>query len=204
MRSQAQARGTGWQIQTYFATHALQLLYLVEYADFDTQSTIGRGVVDVSSRINTGDTISLGNASGAASGTDGEVSISYRGVENFWGNSYQWIDGLNRNGSEVFVANEGFESDKFTSPYTLLTDDILSGTRDFVTNITFPDFLMSVGGGSDSSHLHDRNDLRETGNRVARFGGIWADGSVAGGFFWHLARSSSDNLGDSGSRLQIL
>jgi hypothetical protein len=33
-RSYAQARGTGWQIQTYRGTQAIQVLYLIEYADF--------------------------------------------------------------------------------------------------------------------------------------------------------------------------
>jgi hypothetical protein len=110
-RAAAQARGTGWQIQTYRATQAIQVLYLVEYADFDTQTTIGRGVVDMLSGSgnlsqNTGRTISLGNASGKivvtsldrgsfASGFSEVEHISYRGIENFWGNINKWVDGLN-------------------------------------------------------------------------------------------------------------
>ena len=209
-RTFAQARGTGWQMQTYRGTQAIQVLYLIEYADFDTQTTIGRGYVDAASgsaneSINTGATISLGNASGSATGgTDGLRAISYRGIENFWGNINKWVDGLNRNGDEVFVANDGFESDKFTSPYVLLTDQLDSGVNDFTKDITFPDFLMSERGGSTSSFLYDRFDTRNTGPRVAHFGGFWDGGSSAGGFSWSLRRDSSRGNRNRGSRLQIL
>ena len=207
-RSYAQARGTGWQMQTYWGTHALQVLYSVEYANFDSQTTIGQGIVNKggvgNQSENTGATISLGNTSGAASGTDGLVSISYRGVENFWGNIWKWVDGINRNGSEVFVANENFASDVFSGSYTLLTNNILSGLQDFPTNITFPHFFMSVGGGSSTSHLYDVNDFRNTGNRVARFGGGWDFALNSGVFIWRLSDSSSDNNRRYGSRLQIL
>jgi hypothetical protein len=63
------------------------MLYLIEYADFDVQTTIGRGIVDkASSSVNssntTGRTIFLGNESGREAGTDGLTAVSYRGVEN--------------------------------------------------------------------------------------------------------------------------
>jgi hypothetical protein len=209
-RTYAQARGTGWQIQTYRTTQAIQILYLIEYADFDTQSTIGRGYVDFTSSgsnfsINTGATISLGNASGSASGgTDGLRAISYRGIENFWGNVLKWVDGLNIEGNnKAYIANEDFESNKFTSPYVL--EGTLSSSNGFVTNILFPEFLPTAVGGSSTSHLHD-DYFQLTGNRVALFGGNWLGGSSAGGFFWNLTTTDATELGSrsDNSRLQIL
>jgi hypothetical protein len=207
-RTQAQARGTGWQIQTYRATQAIQALYLVEYADFDTQTTIGRGYVDAASgtgnqSINTGATISLGNASGSASGgTDGLRAISYRGIENFWGNIFKLVDGLNIEGNnKAYIANESFASDTFTSPYAL--EGTLSSTNGFVTNILFPEFLATAVGGSSTSHLHD-DYLQNTGNRIARFGGRWAVGSSGGGFLWFLDNDSSAFGRNASSRISIL
>jgi hypothetical protein len=206
-RTYAQARGTGWQIQTYRATQAIQALYLVEYADFDTQTTIGRGYVDAASSsvnqsINTGATISLGNASGSASGgTDGLRAISYRGIENFWGNIWTCVDGLNIDDREAYIANESFASDTFTSPYVL--EGTLSSTDGFVTNILFPEFLATAVGGSSTSHLHD-DYFQNTGNRIAVFGGPWSSGSSAGGFVWNLSDASSGGARTIGSRLQIL
>ena len=73
---------------------------MIEYASFDSQGRIGKGVVNKSSGEGneseiTGSTTFLGNASGRAPGTNGLVSISYRGEENFWGNIWKWEDGLN-------------------------------------------------------------------------------------------------------------
>jgi hypothetical protein len=206
-RAAAQRRGTGWQIQTYRAIQAIQTLYLVEYADFDTQTTIGRGYVDAApgsanESINTGATISLGNASGSASGgTDGLRAISYRGIENFWGNIWKWVDGLNIDDNEAYIANEDFESDKFTSPYILA--GTLSSSGGFVTNILFPEFLATAVGGSDTSHLHDGYS-QASGNRVARFGGVWLEQSFAGVFLWQVDNNSSASSRGGGSRLQIL
>jgi hypothetical protein len=207
-RTQAQARGTGWQIQTYRAIQAIEALYLVEYADFDTQTTIGRGYVDAAAgsgnnSINTGATISLGNASGSASGgTDGLRAISYRGIENFWGNINKWVDGLNIEGNnKAYIANESFASNTFTSPYVL--EGTLSSTNGFVTNILFPEFLATAVGGSSTSHLHDEY-FQQTGNRVVDFGGRWSSGSGAGGFRWDLTSVSTDSSPTRGSRLQIL
>jgi hypothetical protein len=206
-RTQAQARGTGWQIQTYFAIHALQVLYLVEYADFDSQSTIGRGYVDAASgfpnnvSITTGRTIFLGNESGRESGTDGLTAISYRGVENFWGNITKSVDGLNIEGPhKAYTANESFASDTFTSPYTL--QGTLASADGFVTNILFPEFLPTAVGGSNTSHLHD-DYFQSAGDLSVAFGGQWNNGSSAGGFLWSLTGTSlSGRFG--GSRLQIL
>lgn len=205
-RTYAQARGTGWQMQTYWATNALQILYSVEYANFDSQTTIGKGYVDAAAgsaneSINTGATISLGNTSGAASGTDGLSAISYRGVENFWGNIFKWVDGLNIKNREAFVANENFASDTFTGSYTSV--GTLASANGFVSNIQFPHFLATAVSGSSTSHLYDIY-FQQSGDRVALFGGPWDFGLLAGAFLWTLDRDSSNALRISGSRLQIL
>ena len=205
-RSRAQARGTGWQLQTYWGTHALQVLYSVEYANFDSQTTIGQGIVNKASGSgnnseNTGATISLGNTSGAASGTDGLVSISYRGVENFWGNILKWVDGINIRNREAFVANENFASDTFTGSYTSVGN--LATSNGFVSDIQFPHFLATAVSGSSTSHLHDSYS-QNTGDRIARFGGAWPSGDSAGAFLWSLSLDSSRALRTVGSRLQIL
>ena len=63
---------------------------------------------------------------------------------------------------------------------------------------------MSASGGSSTSHLHDEQDFRNTGDRVANFGGGWTQGLNAGAFFWGLPFDSSNASRIVGSRLQIL
>ena len=76
-------------------------MFAIEYGTFDTQTAIGLGVVnkvdDGTSNMSepTGATFAIGNGSGMAVGTNGLVSVIYRGQENFWGNIWKWEDGIN-------------------------------------------------------------------------------------------------------------
>jgi hypothetical protein len=207
----AHNRGTGWELQDFLTSSAIQLLYLIEYATFNSQAQIGRGVVDktddgsTNMAVNTGATSSLGNASGKASGTDGLVSVSYRGIENFWGNIWKWVDGLNIQADrKPWVADHSFASDTFTSPYTYL-NGTLATTNGYAKDILFNSsidcgFLPTVVGGSENSYLCDYY-WQNTGNRVAMLGGSWDGGSFAGGLCWYLYCASSHRYRSVGARL---
>ena len=210
-RGYAQARGIGWEQQDFLTTCGIQLLYLIEYANFDAQSTIGRGVVDKSSGTgneseNTGDTVSLGNYSGMASGTDGLVAISYRGIENLWGNIWKWVDGINLSDYEAFISDHDFQSDKFNEHYTSI-GNVLSDSGTYIKNILFNDnianFLAVEGGGNSGSYLHDYW-WTSGGSRVFRCGGFWDSSSNAGAFCWLSYYSSSSAFRYSGARLSFL
>ena len=60
--------------------YVLQMLYLVEYADYDSQSKLGQGITNPGDEvtINMGGTDSLGMQSGCLA-NDGKTSIIYRG-----------------------------------------------------------------------------------------------------------------------------
>ena len=78
------------------ADYALQLtwwfLYIVEFADWDGQTAIGQGV---NNRVaNTGDTDSMNYHTGRTAGTDSNLAIQYRGIENLWGSISEWRDGI--------------------------------------------------------------------------------------------------------------
>lgn len=207
----AHNRGSGWELQDFLTVSAIQLLYLIEYANFNSQAQIGRGVVDktddgsTNMAVNTGATSSLGNASGKASGTDGLVSVSYRGIENFWGNIWTWVDGLNiQADNKPWVADHSFASDTFTSPYTYL-NGTLATTNGYAKDILFNSsidcgFLPTVVGGSENSYLCDYC-WSDAGNRVAMLGGRWNAGFYAGALCWYLAYPSSSRSRYIGARL---
>ena len=108
--------GTGWGLLNIWSLAALQLLHMIEYGNLDSQTNIGRGVVDLASGVdfagvNTGAASinSLLGANGTGAGTnglagepatglageaaDGDLSIAYRWIENPWGNVYKFVDG---------------------------------------------------------------------------------------------------------------
>ena len=200
-RTYAQNRGTGWNIRDYYTTHAVQMLYLIEYGHFNTQEQLGRGIVDKDSGSGN-ESKNTGATSGNQSYGDpdnGYTAISYRGIENFYGNIWEFTDGININDSEVYVASENFVSDKFTDNYNLL-GTVLSSSDTYITDIIEGSFLANAGGGTSTTFLAD-NWWINSGQRVARFGGAWHHGSRAGGFCWGLNSSSSGALRDGGSRL---
>ncbi len=105
-RAAAVARGAGWRQYDYYSHSALQLLALIEFGSFNIKGAIGDGRVNLSGGGWTngsylalsGLSNPLGNGSGsvALGTTAGFLTdfMSYRGVENFWGHIWKFIDGM--------------------------------------------------------------------------------------------------------------
>ena len=197
-RTLAQARGSGWQQQTFHVVSAIQMLFAIEYASFDTQGCIGRGVVDFTDNgstnmsVSTGATASLGNVSGMATGTNGLVSVSYRGIENFWGNIWKFVDGINVKNYVPYVADNGYASDKFDAPYIPLNSTLptASGYMSDVINCD-SGFLPLKATGSSTTRFYDNYYCSpNSGNFVVVLGGDWAYAGNAGAFGWYSGVSS--------------
>lgn len=200
-------RGIGWQQKDVLCASASQMLMMIEYAAMNMQTAIGKGVCDKpyvtgqNDAVLTGSTTTLGNASGMATGTNGLVSITYRGEENFWGNIWKWIDGLNIEiGGGVhgaWYADNSFADNIKTAPYknagfTLAKQNGYvsaigwSETCDFLflATATVGDSSLPVGDYFFQAHFN-------TGWMVARLGGDWADGLRGGAFYWYALYSST-------------
>lgn len=218
VRLLAQKRGKGWE-QAYAATAAAsQLLMLIEYASFNMQKAIGRGNTDqTSSAANiqyTGATVSLGNASGAVTNANGIQLISYRGEENFWGNIWTWVDGMNEENPEPFesgqagtlyVADHGFADNSKASPYKNTGIHPIQGSG-YVSAFGYSEefdwlFIGVEFSGNDALPVGDYHWNNNSGWRVARLGGYCNDGSVAGAFGWNLDSAASTRGWNLGGRL---
>lgn len=214
----ARKRGSGWE-QAYAATAAAsQLLMLIEYASFNMQTAIGRGNTDQgSSAANiqyTGATVSLGNASGAVTNANGIQIISYRGEENFWGNIWTWVDGMNEENPDPFesgqagtlhVADHGFADNSKASPYKNTGIHPIQGSG-YVSAFGYSEefdwlFIAVEYSGSDALPVGDYAWNNNPGWRVARLGGCCDNGSSAGAFCWNLNRAASNRIWDVGGRL---
>jgi len=214
----AQNRGPGWGLVDFISVSMVNMLMLVELGHFDAQTKIGRGIVDVSTgegnmAMPTGQTAALGNRSGAATGNVHPVtrqaanSISYRGLEDWWGNIYEWTDGINiRNNWEPFVADHDYVSDKFDGHYKPL--GITMPSHDgWIADIAVSDdydwgFLPSKTGATSSTGLCDfyYQTVSEEGKAAMR-SGAWYDGSRAGPFFWRVSIPPSSTARQPGTRL---
>ena len=200
-RKIAQKRGSGWE-QPYAATVAAsQMLMLIEYASFNMQSCIGNGATQSNMTKPTGVTVNLGNASGTASNADGVQFVTYRGEENFWGNIYGWVDGLNENidtttqEGTIYIADHAFADDSGTDAYE--DAGIIAAFGDgYVSAFCYSekyDWLFIPGELLGNTAL-PVGDFYWGGNEtwlVAALGARWNDGLNAGAFCWYLKVNSS-------------
>ena len=220
-RTGATSKGQGWCLIDISAVSAIQMLYLVEYANSNSQAMIGRGYVDDNSAaLKTGTCDSVAGLTGRASGTDGVTDVVYRGIEGFWGNVYEWTDGCNysysKTVSAVYICNTPINyKDDVSAYYTKL------GYAPPVPSSSSTGYIKAEGldtsmpyvilpqtvGGTETTYETDRyyspssTTSATVSWMVLRRGGDWYNGSGAGLFYANLDYGSSDSDTIIGSRL---
>lgn len=193
--------GAGWGLFNIWSLSAVQLLFYTEFAGADSQTLVGKGIVDKASgtgfngEVSGFDTIDTNigvNGTGAGTGTNGLTPIAYRGIENLWGNIWQFIDGyeavdaeyriIDRDGSGTFanpIAGGNYEA----SLAVPLAD---AGNDGYISNIVYEDllqyvFLAGAVAGSSSTYLYDYWYSHRTGQtNILLAGGLWSDALTAG------------------------
>ena len=235
----AQNRGSDWHLETIQVNMLNILLFAIEYASFNSQHEIGAGVTNIadSSSYNcaslTGSTSNLGNASGRATSTINEkgatqttetdankTSVSYRGVENTWGNIWKHINGINihgdgtQAGGQIFVnpTLSGYSEQTMASPYvavavTLPSSDGYIKYFGFDSNHPWILIPSKTGSGADSAkpigdYCYKTENLN--GYRIARSGGRWDNGAMAGASCWRGSIGAGYRSRDIGGRLMYI
>lgn len=216
-RQLAENRGTGWGLQYYTAREAINLLFYIEYADYNSQSSLSQGITNLDSGTgnhsqNTGHTTGLGNSSGEVSitpengaiGAAATYPFSYRGIENYWGNIWEFVDGINIQDNVPYISNNDFQSDLFSAPYETLGRTLPSSNgygSGQVLNINIGlSTLPTELSGSSSSYYSDYY-YQNIGNRIARVGASWLYGSSSGLACWNLNIGSAYSSRNFSSRL---
>ncbi len=215
-RTNAANRGSGWSQQSYFALSAIQLLYVTEYANWNSQSTIGAGATDWSGAVwnnynaynpvnRSGLSNFNGNVTANLNNGDGIVGsfMSYRGIEHFFGDIYKFTDGINIfNHVPYICGNEAsFADDKKFAGY-FQVGVTLPSTDGYQTTLTATKygFLPSAVGGNATTYICDQY-YQSTGWRVVLSGGSLYHGAVAGVAFFDAGSASSFVAAHVGSRL---
>ena len=218
-RQRAQARGAGWQLEMFWYRSALQILFYVEYADLFSQLRLP-GYTEGSSNTawlrRTGRTLFAGNQSvsvQADSWYDADiinatgwlehktVSMSYRGVENFYGHVFKALDGVNVNDLAVYATNNK----------AVLASDTSTGYNAMGVNLSATNwirtlhpvngaFIPALGGASSVTNYTDYV-YSSTGWRVCFSGGSLSAGANAGVATLTAASDSSDAAWYVGARL---
>lgn len=210
MRSNAKAKGTGWGIIDISALSAIQMLILVEFANNNVQSVIGRGYCDSnSSALSTGTCNNVSGLTGRPAGTDGKVDVVWRGIEGLWGNVLELVDGVNWNNGTYYVCNDPSKyADDTTTNYTALSfKGATNWAGSYITQNGLdtggnPHIMLpsAAGSGSESTYQCDAC-WSSTGWNTLQHGGNWGNGSICGLFTDGLHFSSAGSESYIGSRL---
>lgn len=191
-RSKAKSLGSKFHLYDFATYCAIIFLYIVEFADWDCQSKIGRGYVDGNSpALNSGGTGNMTYHTGRASGTDGKTAVQYRWIENLWGNVYQWVDGFNANGTRAYYCTDPSKyADDTATGYTNIGFLPANG---WITDLTVTEnglLIPKYNGGSETTYVPDYA-YSSSGWRVLYVGGCWSYGSNAGLLCFYASNASS-------------
>lgn len=197
-RGVANNRGAGWGEIDFWTHSLLQLLYTTEYRNLNSQAAIGQGAVSVSGgypassslqtnspHSNAGKSNSIGNQSGGVDSSVRDVPwMSYRGVENFWGNCWVLIDGVNILDQVYYINNTGTFADNTAANGYLQLGTQAPTDNGYIRNVqnsTLGFIPESVAGGSSNIAFSDYY-YQTTGYRVMAGGGHARNGALAGAF----------------------
>ena len=227
-KSLAANRGTGWNISTIEAESANQMLFMMEFASFNGQNTIERGICDLTKVSNTnyssqtGSTTNTGiyGQTNAASATtnitngntviytiEGTRAIQYRGMENPWGNMWRYID-------HVHIIKKGGENCATIEIYNNLTDNYrtldfkLSSSSDWISGFgysTMADWLFIPTEATNANSLIPIGDKTWIPSAPASYimgiGGAASHGDSCGLFYYSCDRQDTIAGTSYGARL---
>lgn len=205
-RNYAKNFASNAQLYDFAAWCAVGLLYRVEYADWGSQEKIGPGIVNDTAAHKTGETDAMVYHTGRAAGTDGKTAVQYRGIENPWGNVWEWVDGINVNNYSPCICTDPTKyADDTTTNYTVagvpLGGSGSTKTLGISTNLPWA-YLPREPGGSETTYIPDSmNSSSEW--KVLMVGGSRGNSSAAGLFCFHAGNSSSSSGVSIGTRLQF-
>lgn len=204
-RTYAQARGTGYEQSAFYQLTYRQAMYMLKYLGQNAQIAIGRGFVDGNSAIYgaTGYTNDKGLDWGE---TTGKYPMTLFGLEDFYGNIWEFIDGIYSNSNRQLLVSDGSYNDTgsgYTDAGTSSFSSNISGYMKDTNGTSIAGFIpSSTTYGSDSTYFCDSAAV--VADRLANFGGDWNNASYTGVFRLSVNRLASGSNATFGSRLMYM
>lgn len=237
IEAMAQNRGTNWHGDLIKQVSAEQMLMIIEMGMMNLQTAIAQGVVSLpwttgsdttsSYAAATGSTASLGNGTGRAEKTttyeggvakeytvDGKTSVCWRGKENFWGNIWKFVYGINiwgngkMGGGQPYICSDfSFAESKNSGNYEPAGFTV-TNANGYISAMGYSTacdwlFIASECLGNSSLPVGDYTyvTVNLNGYRIALLGGDWNSWAYAGGFCWDLGGGVGHRYRNVGGRL---
>ena len=203
-RSYTTQMGTGWQVMDYATWCAIGLLYIVEFADWNSQLKIGFGTTGTQD-VNTGNTDPMTYHTGYA-GANGKSFIQYRNIEAIYGTTWQWLDGINIRDNQIYICNNPANfSDSITQYYS--DTNTAFGAGSYIKSLAYSNeyswvFVPASSGGSSSTYIPDDTYGGE-GLRVLMVGSSYSYGLGSGMYIWAQNYKADSSMSYAGWRLEF-
>lgn len=204
-RTYAKANGAGYDLFAFYPMTLLQCLYLIMYKNLNSQSALGMGYVGDENyefgAKNTGATLDKGMSYGSQ---DSMEQMKFLGIEDFWGNVYQWIDGLVSTADyHALVATDNFNDtgENYTDIGALSTK-YLGGYMKEPQGTNDAGFIIGATGGSASTYFSDYASFHDM--CASFFGGCFDGGANTGAFKLGVDSYPGGASGRIGGRLMFL
>ena len=193
-----------WQWD-YSVWQTIHMLYLVEFADWDSQKTIGKGCSAGSAVFNMGATDNMNYHTGTDQASrDSYGCTQYRNIEGLWDNVYDWCDGIYFSSTNIYIIDN-------PANFSDSSGGVLVGTRPSATgwikafaksNVTGYDWFeyCSDKDGAEGSYVCDRCYYNASGV-VLYVGGCYGQDALFGLFFAYGNYAATDKSAYVGSRL---
>ena len=196
-----------WQYD--FAMYwTIMMLYLVEYADWNSQNVIGYGCSSGGSTFSMGatDAMTYHTGTNAASRTT-YGSVQYRHIEGLWDNVYDWCDGIYFSGSNVYAVKNPASFSDTANGTKIGTSSTSSGyisawSVPTATGFEYALYPLAVSG-SESTYVCDYCYYDSSGV-VLYVGGYYYQSQYRGAFFLNGNYAASGSGSSIGCRLQKL
>lgn len=203
-RNYAKNNGSGYQQLDIHAIDVIQTLFYVEFATLNSQS-IHPGYTAEPATAFTGGTDSVVASSGSM-GTSSSYQFMYRGIEDLWGNLFQFVDGVNITVRQAWVCEDAdsYASNVFAAPYQELSyaNNRTSGNvKEMGFDPIRPYARFPIAGGAESTSYYSSGYIQSAGGSVARFGGARNSMGSAGVSYWYMNGTTATSALTSGARL---
>lgn len=199
--------GTIWQYD--FAMYwTIMMLYLVEYANWNSQATIGYGCSPNKQMFNMGLTDAMVYHTGtSAASRDTYGCCQYRHIEGLWDNAVTICDGVYFSGANVYCIKN---PDNFSDAENGVLVGQRATSRGFISAWTNPTaagyeyaLYPNAVSGSESTFVCDECSYNTNGV-VLLTGGSYGQGHAYGAFHLNGSNSAAGIANNLGCRLQKL
>lgn len=201
-RTAAQANGEGYEQLAFNKLTALQVLYIVMFKNLNSQAALGQGYTNTSAYRDTGATDTKGMTYGTTGANTANDTVKFLGIEDFYGNLYQWVDGYMTGGNAIKIADGDFNdtADGYETAANISLSIMSSNFKDVIGTNELG-FTPKTSGGSGSTYYCDTTFIMTSSAYIPYFGGYRSYGAIAGAFCFGCGGSASVAHAGIGARL---